>query len=291
MMRYLAGFLLCVLFVGCSSIKSVTNRVWKPFDKITLTATDNVNPDIDQRPSPVAVKIYELSSRATIDNLDYARAFGQAKTMLSDELLTEKILILQPKQTVVYEIKPNKNTRFVAVLASYQDINNVKWKHIYKIKPTGHYRHEFTLGRTGIVPGKVIEEKSAPSEPTKKDASETESPAASAAGGLAIPTSIPTQAPSFERPTVDDMKTQVNDQAQQRTHEMKEQGAAQAQEHLKPWLEGESMPSSQTVDPDSLEPSLEQMKPTYDAGKIEKIDGMMKPPLEIQPGVEKLKQY
>jgi len=139
---------------GCS----VTSRVWPPYDKVLITADKNVNPDINNRPSPVEVKIYELSSRTTFDNLDFDGLFNHPDAQLSDELLSKLVFFLQPNETLKHKIKMQKETSYIAVLAAYRDIDNIRWKHIYKVKSHGHYRHKITLSADGIVAGKVVEE-------------------------------------------------------------------------------------------------------------------------------------
>jgi|GEM_PF-904411 len=149
---------LTTLLTGLVGCGSVTSRVWTPYDKISMTASKNVNPDGNLRPSPIQVKVFELSSRTTFDNVDFEGLFYQGETLLSDELLSKATFTIQPKETLKHEILLNKQAKFVAILAAYRNIDSARWKHIYKVKPHGHYRHTITLGDNGIIAGKVVEE-------------------------------------------------------------------------------------------------------------------------------------
>ncbi len=162
MLRLAFISVLTLLIVGCTTTSNLITKVWPAYDRITIEADNSVNPDIDQRPSPVKIKIYELSSRTTIDNLDFFKAFRQGKAVLSDELLSEVSFVLQPNEVLKHEIKPNKDTQFIAILAGYRNIDVAKWKHVYGIEATGHYNHYFTLSAKGIIVGKVVEDKEAP---------------------------------------------------------------------------------------------------------------------------------
>ena len=154
--------LLFTLFTGLSFILSgctVTSKVWDPYDDISISALQEVNTDTRQRPSPVQIKIYELSSRSTFDNLDFDRAFYDAGTFLSDELLSEADYTLQPGQTIEHRVKLKKQAQFVAILAGFIDIDNARWKHVYPVKSRGYQSHAITLGANKIIEGKPKQSK------------------------------------------------------------------------------------------------------------------------------------
>lgn len=137
---------------------STTAKVWKPYDDITIEAKPSINPDGKNRPSPVQVKIYELSARSTFDNLDFDRAFYEAGTFLSDELISDAEYTIQPSETIEHTVNLTKSTRFIVILAGFIDIDNARWKHVYKVKPYGHYKHQITISEKTIIAGKVEEE-------------------------------------------------------------------------------------------------------------------------------------
>ncbi|NOY73155.1 MAG: type VI secretion system lipoprotein TssJ [Gammaproteobacteria bacterium] len=139
---------------GCA----VTNHVWPPYDKISISADEDVNFDLHNRPSPVQVKVYELSSRTTFDNLDFDGLFNHEEAQLRGELLSKTVFFLQPREHLKLKIELQNKTAFIAILAAYRDIDNSKWKHVYKVKSHGHYRHTITLGSNGIIAGKVTED-------------------------------------------------------------------------------------------------------------------------------------
>lgn len=142
------------VLIGCST----TAKVWKPYDKIDIAASKEVNLDGKGIASPIQLKIYELSSRSTFDNLDFERAYHNAKTLLSDELISEAIITLQPNESLRHTVNLNKNTRFIAVIAGFVNIDKTRWKHIYEVNPFGYYRHELTINDKGIVAGISKEE-------------------------------------------------------------------------------------------------------------------------------------
>ncbi len=165
---------ICLFMAILTSITGCTTtaKVWKPYDNVTIESSKEINPDSNDRASPVQVKIYELTSRSTFDNLDFDRAFYNAKTLLSDEMVSSAEYTIQPSETIKHKIKLQKNSKFVAILAGFIDIDNSRWKHIYKVKSHGHYNHHISISGKSIIAGKVkedTEEKDDLQENTEQD--------------------------------------------------------------------------------------------------------------------------
>lgn len=128
----------------------MTRYVATPSDKITLKAAGDVNPDIDGRASPVAVKVYELSSRATFDTLDFDQSWNNATVVLSDQLLSSVDYVLLPKQSKEHNVVLRPNTRFIAIVAAYRDIDRAKWKVVYAVNSNWFHHHKVRLGAAGM---------------------------------------------------------------------------------------------------------------------------------------------
>ncbi|MGH1470069.1 MAG: type VI secretion system lipoprotein TssJ [Cellvibrionaceae bacterium] len=152
-----------IVLMGCTA----PNYVWPAYDKITLFANKTVNPDDNNRPSPIQVKIYELAARTTFDNLDFQSLFNNGSTLLSDELISEETFVIQPNETLSHKIELNKTATHVAIVAAYRKIDGARWKHIYPIKFYGYYKHAIELTSNGIIVQQS--ERSAESEDTKKN--------------------------------------------------------------------------------------------------------------------------
>jgi type VI secretion system protein VasD len=144
----IVALLIAVLAAGCT----VANMAVNPYEKIALIGADDLNPDVNGRPSPVRVKIFHLSSRATFDNLDFDELFYNAKNLLSDELILEQTYTLQPKQKIKETLPVDKGTQYVAVLAAYRDIDNAQWRHIMEISDRHYYSHRYDIGQASIIP-------------------------------------------------------------------------------------------------------------------------------------------
>ena len=127
--------------------------IFKPYDKLKVVAAENVNPDGNQRPSPIQLKIFQLTSRTTVDNMDFDSLFYHADVILSDELLSTTTYMVVPKETIKTKLKLLPNAHYIAIVAAYRDIDQSQWKHIYQVSPHGHYKHIITLGDAEIIVG------------------------------------------------------------------------------------------------------------------------------------------
>ena len=140
----------CLPFIALMTGCTAPNYIWPAYDKITLHANLNVNPDDNQRPSPIQVKVFELSARTTFDNLDFQSLFNNGGTLLSDELISEKTFFIQPNETISHTIELNKESTHIAIVAAYRKIDSARWKHIYPIKFYGYYKHTIDLTSEAI---------------------------------------------------------------------------------------------------------------------------------------------
>ncbi|GAB1261909.1 type VI secretion system lipoprotein TssJ [Aurantivibrio plasticivorans] len=164
------NLMLLILLFPLLKACAVSNMIVSPYDNIEITASDSVNPDNNERPSPIQVKIFELSDRATFDNLDFEKLFYQSDALLSDQLLSSGDFILQPSEKLEYKVQLQPGASYIAILAGYRDIDSAKWKHAYKVKDTGYYQHAFYLDENAI---KAIVKKTNSSSVSETDPADT----------------------------------------------------------------------------------------------------------------------
>lgn len=132
---------------------SVTRHVVPPTERLTLIAVGDVNPDGQGRPSPVAVRVFQLSSRTTLDNLDFDGAFDNAEVLLGDELLFKEDLMLQPGETRELRFPLERDTGHVAIAAGFRQIDGARWKLVYEVNANWSGRHSVMLTETSVVAG------------------------------------------------------------------------------------------------------------------------------------------
>ncbi|VVP52713.1 type VI secretion system lipoprotein TssJ [Pseudomonas fluorescens] len=136
-----------VLLTGCSSLS--------PYSKVTklnlkLTASDQLNPDLNGRPSPIVVRLFELKHPVTFENADFFSLYERAKESLAPDLVASEELELRPGETVELKLSVEEGSRYVGVLAAYRDLPETKWRYTVQITPVEVSDADLTLDSAGI---------------------------------------------------------------------------------------------------------------------------------------------
>jgi type VI secretion system protein VasD len=103
--------------------------------QVTLIASDDVNPDLRGRASPLAVRIVELRSRSAFDAADFFSLYEREQQTLGTELLAKEQYILRPGDTQGYTRKAQSEARFLGVVAAYGDLVGSTWRPAWAIAP------------------------------------------------------------------------------------------------------------------------------------------------------------
>jgi len=120
--------ILCGL-AGCASAP-------KPIAvKASLEAQKTVNPDLRGRPSPVVVRVYALKSLAAFNGADFFSLFEKDKEVLGADLLDREELQLVPGQQRDLQKAFPPETRHIAVIAAFRDLERSQWRATADIPP------------------------------------------------------------------------------------------------------------------------------------------------------------
>ncbi|TMP75980.1 type VI secretion system lipoprotein TssJ [Pseudoalteromonas sp. S1608] len=131
---YLLSFSLLFLVMGCSTM----NKIVPPSTDLIINVSKNVNPDTSERPSPVVMKIFELSSRTIFDTQDFFSLYDTPEKILGPDLLKKDELELQPDSIQQYKMSLNRNTLYVGVVVAYRNIDQARWRAVIEVDPTGY---------------------------------------------------------------------------------------------------------------------------------------------------------
>ncbi|WP_022944415.1 type VI secretion system lipoprotein TssJ [Pseudoalteromonas ruthenica] len=129
---------LVVIFTLALSACTAVNKIVPPSTDVTFNVAADINPDINQRPSPVVVKIFELSSRTVFDNQDFFTLYEDPESVLGPDLLKKDELELQPGSKLEYPMSLDRNTRYVGFVVAYRDIDQARWRAVLAADPTGY---------------------------------------------------------------------------------------------------------------------------------------------------------
>ena len=102
--------------------------------ELTMAAAPDANA-IQNQPSPVVVRVYQLKSPAAFEEADYFQLTNSEGAVLGDDLLGKDEYFLSPgtSQIVVSELSPD--ARFLGLVAAYYDIDSAIWRDTVPIPP------------------------------------------------------------------------------------------------------------------------------------------------------------
>lgn len=117
---------------------------------VHLEAVDDLNPDLNDRPSPLIVRLYELKAPGAFTSADFFSLYAKADEVLASELLKQKELIIKPGEKRSLELALTPETRYIGLLAAYRELDRSEWRTVIKITPQTTTPIQVKLGRTSM---------------------------------------------------------------------------------------------------------------------------------------------
>jgi type VI secretion system protein VasD len=143
------GFVVSAGFLsGCATL----NAIVPPSTDLKFNVSADINPDKSGRPSPVVVKVFELSSRTIFDTQDFFTLYESPENILGPDLLKKDELELQPEQIKEHKMVLNKNTRYIGFVVAYRDIDGSRWRAVVEADPTGYKNIMLNIEKLAIYP-------------------------------------------------------------------------------------------------------------------------------------------
>lgn len=151
-----AVLVLVLLTSACSSLS--------PYSKmtkldLTLSASDQLNPDLNGRPSPIVVRLIELKNPVAFENADFFSLYERAKESLAPDLVASEELELRPGETRELKLSVNEGSRYVGVLAAYRDLPETRWRYVVTLAPVQLTRSTLRLEQNGIQQAETLARK------------------------------------------------------------------------------------------------------------------------------------
>ncbi len=101
----------------------------------SIQAVPALNPSVNQRPSPLRLVVYELTSAAAFGKADFMALYQQDQATLGPEFVAREELTLQPGESRPYARTLAPQTRVLGVLAVYRDLERATWRTTVTVQP------------------------------------------------------------------------------------------------------------------------------------------------------------
>jgi type VI secretion system protein VasD len=95
---------------------------------INLLAAASLNPSASGRPSPVVVRVYELKAAAPFEAADFVSLFDKDQAVLGADVVARDEFVLSPGETVAIKRDLSADSKFIAVMAAFRDLERAKWR-------------------------------------------------------------------------------------------------------------------------------------------------------------------
>jgi type VI secretion system protein VasD len=118
-----ASALLCSFLLGCSTSSPSSFS-------LSFNSGKEINPDVNGRPSPLDIHIYQLASTKKFTQASFFEVYHDAKAALGDDLLEENRMELKPQQVSKLEMTPHPQANHIGLLFAYHAIKKNEWKKI-----------------------------------------------------------------------------------------------------------------------------------------------------------------
>jgi type VI secretion system protein VasD len=132
---FMYKYILVILFTtltlnGCGSDPKKEEPKPPPETKINvrISVSSLVNPDIDGRPSPVVLRLYELKNIGKFEEADFYKLFEDHEGALGSDLVASEKFHFKPGDTKTLDHTVSSDTKYIAVTASFRNFNQSVWR-------------------------------------------------------------------------------------------------------------------------------------------------------------------
>lgn len=117
---------------------------------LTLNGSDELNPDLNGRPSPIVLRLIELKHPVAFETADFFSLYQRPKEALSPDMVVLEELELRPGEQREMKLSVQPGSRYVGVLAAYRDLPESNWRVVIPLQERERNYSVLTLDALGI---------------------------------------------------------------------------------------------------------------------------------------------
>lgn len=139
-----------ILFMsGCQTAREALN-----FDteaKLKFSVSPDVNPDRDDRSSPIVLRLFLLTDRRQFDREDFLSLFENAESRLGSDLVREITLKeFAPSEERIEVIELTEDIKYIGMIAEYVNYDDSDPIDILEIKEHNTNTYDIQINRLSI---------------------------------------------------------------------------------------------------------------------------------------------
>jgi type VI secretion system protein VasD len=141
-----------LLLNGCGSepVKEEPKPPPETKIQVNIVVSDKVNPDINNRASPIVVRLYELKNIGKFEEADFYKIFEDYEGALGSDLVASEKFHFKPGDTKTLGHTVSPDTKYIAVTASFRDFNQSVWRDSIAIEANKTTELEVILERLAV---------------------------------------------------------------------------------------------------------------------------------------------
>lgn len=143
----------CLADIASGLGEAVLDKVFEPGPtkiEAGVSASEDVNPDFEGKASPIEVRFYELKSESPFNEASFWALYENDTEQLGGDVRDFDRKQLRPGEDFEFERDLQQGSRFVGVIAAYQDIDNATWRAIADLEEEGTTELNIKLERLSI---------------------------------------------------------------------------------------------------------------------------------------------
>ncbi|MFD2178649.1 type VI secretion system lipoprotein TssJ [Veronia pacifica] len=130
MIKLILSAVLVAVMTGCAM---GAGELAAPKLLVNVKAADNINPNVEDSPSPVELRIFQLSKPDAFSRADFLQIFEQEQGTLKAELLQVRRLdSIRPGEQRQENLPLAAGTEYIGVIAGFANYREAKNKVLYK---------------------------------------------------------------------------------------------------------------------------------------------------------------
>nr|WP_298139432.1 type VI secretion system lipoprotein TssJ [uncultured Pseudomonas sp.] len=132
---------------GCSALSPYSDMT--KLD-LRLSGSEQLNPDLNGRPSPIVLRLIELKHPVAFESADFFSLYQRPKEALSPDMVTSEEFELRPGEHRELKLSVQQGSRYVGVLAAYRDLPESNWRVVIPLREQERNSSELVLDAQGI---------------------------------------------------------------------------------------------------------------------------------------------